>query len=153
MKKVISIILAITIIICFSACSKSSDTKTTTAKQNTASSSGQKIDLDLTVLSKTVVYSEVYNMVVTPANYIGKTVKMKGNFNQYSDETTGKTYNTVIIPDAAACCQQGLEFEPEDNSALNDIQVGTEITIIGSFDTYTEGEYLYCHLKNAQIIK
>ena len=158
MKKAISIILAISIIICFAACSKSSDTKTTTAqstteKQNTASSSGQNIDLDLTALSKTVVYSEVYNMVVTPANYIGKTVKMKGNFNQYSDEMTGKTYNTVIIPDAAACCQQGLEFEPEDNSALNDIQVGTEITVIGSFDTYTEGEYLYCHLKNAQIIE
>lgn len=157
MKKAISIILAVTISICFAACSKSSETKesnsqSTTTEQSTISPANQKADLDLTALSKTVVYSEVYNMLITPSDYIGKTIKMKGNFNQYSDETTGKTYNSVIIPDAAACCQQGLEFELNDDSALDNTEVGSEITVIGSFDTYTEGELLYCHLKDAQII-
>lgn len=158
MKKAISIILAITILLCFAACSKSSDTKNannenTVTEQSTISPTNQKADLDLTELSKTVVYSEVYNMLITPSDYIGKTIKMKGNFNQYSDETTGKTYNSVIIPDAAACCQQGLEFELNDDSALADTEVGSEITVIGSFDTYNEGELVYCYLKNAQIIK
>lgn len=158
MKKAISIILAVTISICFAACSKSNETKesnsqSTTTEQSTISPTNQKADLDLTALSKTVVYSEVYNMLVTPSDYVGKTIKMKGNFNQYSDETTGKTYNSVIIPDAAACCQQGLEFELNDDSALDNIEVGSEITVIGSFDTYTEGELLYCHLKDAQIIE
>lgn len=157
MKKAISVILAVTISICFAACSKSNETKESNSQsateQSTISPTNQKADLDLTALSKTVVYSEVYNMLITPSDYIGKTIKMKGNFNQYSDETTGKTYNSVIIPDAAACCQQGLEFELNDDSALDNTEVGSEITVIGSFDTYTEGELLYCHLKDAQIIE
>lgn len=158
MKKAISIILAVAISICFAACSKTGDTKesnsqSTTSEQEIVSTNNQNVDLDLTALSKTVVYSEVYNMLVTPSDYIGKTVKMKGNFNQYSDETTGKTYNSVIIPDAAACCQQGLEFELNDDSTLADTEVGSEITVVGSFDTYSEGELVYCHLKNAQIIE
>ncbi|WP_034452742.1 hypothetical protein [Butyrivibrio sp. AE2032] len=50
------------------------------------------VDVDLTVLSSTVVYSEVYNMMVSPDNYKGKTVKMKGQFVPYYDEATGKYY-------------------------------------------------------------
>ena len=36
------------------------------------------VDADLTRLSSTMVYSEVYNMMYTPGDYIGKTIKMTG---------------------------------------------------------------------------
>ena len=90
-------------------------------------------------------------MLITPDDYKGKIVKMKGQFNQYTDEQTGKTYNAVIIPDATACCQQGLEFELQNKTNPN-FEQGAEITVVGTFDTYSEGELLYCHLKNAKII-
>ena len=107
--------------------------------------------MDLTKLSSTVVYSEVYNMLITPDDYKGKIIKMKGQFNQYTDEETGKIYNAVIIPDATACCQQGLEFELQNKTNPN-FEQNTEITVVGTFDTYSDGEFLYCHLKNAKII-
>lgn len=156
MKKIIAIILALVLALSFVACSKNSDkndnsNSKTTTKINETTTEVKSVDLDLTKLSSTLIYSEVYNMLITPDNYKGKIIKMKGQFNQYTDEQTGKTYNAVIIPDATACCQQGLEFELSDKTNPN-FEQGAEITVVGTFDTYSEGELLYCHLKNAKII-
>lgn len=156
MKKIIAIILALVFALSFVACSKNSDknensNSKTTTKATETTTEAKSVDLDLTQLSSTVVYSEVYNMLITPDDYKGKIIKMKGQFNQYTDEQTGKTYNAVIIPDATACCQQGLEFELSDKTNPN-FEQGTEITVVGTFDTYSEGELLYCHLKNTKII-
>lgn len=156
MKKIIAIILTLVLALSFVACSKNSvknensNSKTTT-KATETTTEAKSVDLDLTQLSSTLIYSEVYNMLITPDDYKGKIIKMKGQFNQYTDEQTGKTYNAVIIPDATACCQQGLEFELSDKTNPN-FEQGAEITVVGTFDTYSEGELLYCHLKNAKII-
>lgn len=156
MKKIIAIILALVLALSFVACSKNSDknensNSKTTTKATETTTEAKSVDLDLTELSSTLVYSEVYNMLITPDDYKGKIIKMKGQFNQYTDEETGKIYNTVIIPDATACCQQGLEFELSDKTNPN-FEQGTGITVVGTFDTYSDGEFLYCHLKNAKII-
>lgn len=109
--------------------------------------------VDLTVLSSTMIYSEVYNMMVTPEDYNGRTVKMKGQFAGYQDPENNKNYYAVIIADATACCQKGLEFVlagdykyPDDYPAD-----GTEITVAGTFETYEEGGYKYCHLTDAKM--
>ena len=156
MKKIIAIMLVLVFALSFVACSKNSDknenlNSKTTTKATETTTEAKSVDLDLTQLSSTLIYSEVYNMLITPDDYKGKIIKMKGQFNQYTDEQTGKTYNAVIIPDATACCQQGLEFELSDKTNPN-FEQGTEITVVGTFDTYSEGELLYCHLKNAKII-
>ena len=122
-----------------------------TTKATETTTEAKSVDLDLTKLSSTLVYSEVYNMLITPDDYKGKIIKMKGQFNQYTDEETGKIHNAVIIPDATACCQQGLEFELSDKTNPN-FEQNTEITVVGTFDTYSDGKFLYCHLKNAKII-
>lgn len=156
MKKIIAIILALVLALSFVACSKNSDkndnsNSKSTTKATETTTEAKSVDLDLTKLSSTLVYSEVYNMLITPDDYKGKIIKMKGQFNQYTDEETGKIYNTVIIPDATACCQQGLEFELSDKTNPN-FEQGTGITVVGTFDTYSDCEFLYCHLKNAKII-
>ena len=48
------------------------------ASEPTQSTDG--VDVDLTRLSSTMVYSEVYNMMYAPDDYIGKTIKMTGQF-------------------------------------------------------------------------
>lgn len=156
MKKIIAIMLVLALALSFVACSKNSDknensNSKTTTKTTETTTEAKSVDLDLTQLSSTLIYSEVYNMLITPDDYKGKIIKMKGQFNQYTDEQIGKTYNAVIIPDATACCQQGLEFELSDKTNPN-FEQGAEITVVGTFDTYSEGELLYCHLKNAKII-
>ena len=108
------------------------------------------IDVDLTMLSSTMVYSEVYNMMVTPNDYVGKVIKMNGTFNSYHDENTDTTYYFCIIQDATACCAQGVEFILTDPSGYP--QIGDNVTVVGTFSTYMEGEDMYCTLKDSQIV-
>ena len=114
----------------------------------------ERIDIDLTEMSSTMVYSEVYSMLETPENYIGKTVKMNGIFAYYYDEETGSYYFACIIRDATACCSQGIEFVLTDDYVYPDDypEVGGDVTVLGRFDTYMEGEYLYCTLRDAVLI-
>ena len=103
-----------------------------------------------------MVYSEVYAMMTEPENYIGKTVKMHGNFA--TQEYNGQRLYACIVQDATACCAQGLEFEPESTLSYPDDypEPGTEITVTGTFDSYKEevdgNTYIYLVLRNAQIV-
>ena len=131
---------------------ESSDPAADESKISAPSADG--LDVDLTALSSTMVYSEVYNMMVMPEDYIGKTVKMEGIFSSFCDESTGKYYFACIIMDATACCSQGIEFELEgDHKYPEDYpEPGDEVCVVGTFDTYQEGEYTYCTLRNARML-
>ena len=83
MKKIIAIILALVLALSFVACSKNSDknensNSKTTTKTTETTTEAKSVDLDLTQLSSTLIYSEVYNMLITPDDYKGKNIKMKG---------------------------------------------------------------------------
>ena len=108
------------------------------------------IDVDLTVLSSSMVYAEVYNMMTVPSQYVGKIIKMQGIYDTMYDDSTDKQYYLCIIQDATACCAQGIEFVLEDESAYPDPQ--ETVTVIGRFETYMEGENMYCTLKDAKIM-
>jgi uncharacterized membrane protein YcgQ (UPF0703/DUF1980 family) len=101
-----------------------------------------------------MVYSEVWNMLVYPENYIGKTVKMDGALAIYHDEDTDKNYFACVISDATACCSQGIEFAlTEDYTYPDDYpEEGGKICVTGVFDTYEEDGYIYCTLRDARIV-
>lgn len=112
----------------------------------------RKIDTDLTVMESNMVYAEVYNMMIYPEQYIGKIVKMKGQFFSYHDEYSGNSYYGCLIQDALACCSSGLEFSLKDKSLKypDDYpQEGEEITVIGKFTSYTEDDVNYLSLFDA----
>ena len=146
-----------TILLIFVSCLLVGCTKNTTQKteQNTTTNSMYKtVDIDLSVMSSTVVYSQVYDMVTNPDKYIDNVVKVKGAFTVYVNEQTNVYYPAVIIKDATACCAQGLEFllygravYPKDYPSKNQ-----EITIIGVFKTYNEGTQKYCRLVDTVLV-
>ncbi|MCR5675796.1 MAG: hypothetical protein K6G16_08815 [Lachnospiraceae bacterium] len=111
------------------------------------------VDVDLTILNSTMVYSEVYNMMYYPEKYIGKSVRMRGTYSYYQDQETGKSYLACFISDAAACCQQGIEFELKDAATRkypDDYpQAYDDITVVGIYDTYEEDGFVYCTLRDA----
>ncbi len=111
------------------------------------------VDVDLTVMSATMVYSVVYAMVTEPSSYEGKTVKMDGIFDVYTDENTGKNYYACIIQDATKCCSSGIEFELKEERVYPDEYPdnGSYITVTGVFETYEEDGILYCTLRNAAL--
>ncbi|SEK53725.1 hypothetical protein SAMN02910377_01132 [Pseudobutyrivibrio ruminis] len=119
------------------------------ADENVEADSG--VDLDLTALSSTMVYSEVFNMMMAPEEYEGKTIKMDGVCNVYQDSATGKTYYACIVQDATQCCSQGLEFVLDESQyeASDYPENGEEIVISGDFSTYTEGDYQYITILNS----
>ena len=111
-------------------------------------------DVDLTTLSSTMVYSEVYNMMYEPDRYVGKRIKMNGQFAVYEDPNTGAVYTACIIMDATACCSQGLECVLTGKHTYPDDypEVGSEITVSGTFELYGEGDNRYCRLVDAEMI-
>ncbi|MBQ8117911.1 MAG: hypothetical protein IJ147_07645 [Lachnospiraceae bacterium] len=60
-------------------------------------------------------------------------------------------YYACIIQDATACCAQGMEFVlTEDYHYPEDYpEEGQEIAVVGIYDTYMEGDYKFCTLRNA----
>ncbi len=108
------------------------------------------IDVDLTMLSSSMIYAEVYNMMTVPDDYVGKTVRMQGIYDTVYDDNTKQQYYFCIVQDATACCAQGIEFVLEDGSAYP--EPGENVTVTGRFETYMEGENMYCTLRDAKIM-
>lgn len=148
-KKSVKLILLCSLLLVLTACGD----KKAGAESTTAQKEETQVDVDLTTLSSTMVYSEVNNMMISPGDYLGKTVKMKGNFAIYENEESGQIYYACLISDATACCSQGIEFvlKGEHNYPDDYPELDSEITVVGTFDTYQEGEYQYCQLVDAEM--
>ena len=135
------------------------DEQQTPEEPEQTQTSADGVDVDLTVLSSTMVYSEVYNMLYNdPAHYLGKTVKARGGFSIYQLVTDGvlqpdPVAYACIIADATACCADGMEFVLEGDYTYPDDypELGTEITVIGEFQSYEENGMTWYHLVNARL--
>ena len=103
-----SAFIAMSLVLCaLAGCKKQN------AAQNavqTADNSPVHVDFDLTQMNPNMVYAQVFNLMVSPEEYKGKTFKMKGNFLKLT-APDGKDAYAVVIKDALECCQQGLEFK------------------------------------------
>jgi hypothetical protein len=113
--------------------------------------SGKIIDLDLTTMSSTMIYSTVSNMMMYPDSYMGQHIKLEGQFSVYHDKGGDKYIFSAIIPDATACCSQGIEFVLDGSYKYPDDypEEGTTITVTGDFNVYDEYGFKYCQLLNA----
>ena len=120
-------------------------------KKNEQSSDVVDIDIDLTTMSATMVYSEVYNIMCYPDEYRDKCIRMNGTCSIYEDVVTGQLYYACIIQDATKCCQQGIEFNLQDSYVFPDDypENGEEVSVVGMFETYAEDGVLYCRLRDA----
>lgn len=114
------------------------------------------VDYDLTEMNSDMVYSTVYQLMMDPERYVGKTFKLNGVYYSGKNEETDTVYHYCVIKDALACCVQGLEFVMNDgaNSVLAEYpEEDTEIEIKGTLETYKEAndDTLYCRIVNAEM--
>ena len=112
---------------------------------------GNKIDVDLNNLNANVVYSQVFLMMTEPDKFIGKRIRMSGQFNVYAAQEgnpSGVTeYYAIIIADAQACCQQGIEFVwPGHTYPEGFPEVKSNASVTGIFEVYEENGKNYCRL-------
>ncbi|MBQ8161513.1 MAG: hypothetical protein IJ083_12325 [Clostridia bacterium] len=111
-------------------------------------------DLDLSVLSGTVVYSQVYNLMYEPESYLGKVIKISGLYSSFEDAERGVVYHACIIPDATACCTQGIEFVWAGDHVWPDEykEDGTGVVVTGTLAMYEEDGYDFLHLVDSEVI-
>lgn len=120
-------------------------------------SAGEAADVDLTQLNATMIFSQVSRMLSEPEQFVGKTVRMAGRFalafgyGEDGEPNPEQAYFACVIPDAAACCASGIEFELAGDYRYPDNYPGEgdEITVTGVFETYEEYGLEYCRLADA----
>ena len=140
MKKTLSILLALCICLLplYTGC---------------ANESPVSVDLDLSVMSSTIVYAEMYNIQFDPGQYLGKVIRLRGLYSYYREPSTGVSYYACVVPDATACCMQGMEFvpavEPEDPDHF--LEDSADITVTGRLEIYVEEGTSYLHLVEAEV--
>lgn len=112
-----------------------------------------KVNLDLTEMSATMIYSTIFNMLIMPEDYINKTIKVTGWFETATNPQTGEIYYAVVVPDATACCQEGLEFVwPGEHSYPADFpEVGANITITGLYKVIETDGITYTYLEASSV--
>lgn len=100
--------------------------------------------VDLTGLSQTMAFAELAAMTFSPEDYLGKTVRMQGKLAVYpANPSLGVDYfYTVVMEDATACCQQGLEFVWDGPTPAE----GTQLVVTGRYEAYDCGGLPSYHL-------
>lgn len=126
------------------------------SKEEDVRNPGTTVDYDLTQMSSSMVYATVYQMMMTPQEYEGKTFRIDGNFYATYYEPTKKYYFYCIIQDATACCTQGMEFVWDDGYHIYPDEYpddNAEIIVEGTFETYREegDQNLYGRLSDATL--
>lgn len=115
-------------------------------------------NIDLTKLNATMLYARLVNIYDDPESYIGKTIKMQGQFSIATSNSTNQNYYYATIYDEVMCCQAGVEFIWDENSHKYPDEYpseGEQIEIEGVFSSYEEeGEtFHYLNIKGIEKVK
>ena len=177
MKRMLCLLLAALTVLGLGACGEKSGAPTgETTFQTTASEEPKPLQtlpletapnkdtaestfVDLTALSSTMVYAEVFAMMSSPEDYVGKTVKMQGIFSKgqlyaAGSLNDGGTVFACVIQDATACCAQGIPFElAGDHTYPQDYpELGDTITVVGTFEIHEQEGMEFCRLRDAELV-
>lgn len=133
----------------------STNENSTEAESESVKKDGE-VDYDLTVMGADMVYATVYQMMIDPKSYIGKSFKIRGNYYSSYSKDKDVYYHFCMIKDAAACCAQGLELlwaDEKMNRHENCPEEDALVTVEGVFETYEEGPNTYGRIKDAKIVE
>ena len=115
-----------------------------------AESAPASVDLDLSVMSSTIVYAQMYNIQYDPGQYLGKIIRLRGLYSFFREPSTGVVYYACVVPDATACCMQGMEFVPPAGGLP--AEEGETVTVTGRLAIYQEGGVSWLHLVDTDVV-
>ena len=129
-------------------CGENAEEKTPTKLSLSGVSQNSEVDVDLTQISETVRFAEIYNMIIDPETDEGKTARTTGEFRKFpAMEEGGSSYYSIVVQDAGACCIQGLEVILEEGSTASYPESGSMVTVDGVFETYQLNTVTLCRLR------
>lgn len=143
MKKQLAVLLCLALLVFLPACAAPAVPEASAAAETAAAVRNyEQVDVDLTTLNSTVLFSQTYAMLSEPAPYLGQVVRMRGSYVVYADGA-----KACLISDEGGCCQEGIHFDLEEG--LDYPAPDTEITVVGTFGTYEFNGITYCRVYDA----
>ncbi|PWM44947.1 MAG: hypothetical protein DBX47_05200 [Clostridiales bacterium] len=139
MKKIITYIFLIFILLSLSSCSQKS-----TVKESTETNAEQKTQEDIINITEKLYVTYINEIYTNTSDYVGKTIKIEGMFT-YEEAKNQKYY--YVYRTGPGCCGNdgsmcGFEFTYDKGYPnKNDW-----IEVIGKLRTYDEGGYTYLTL-------
>ena len=100
----------------------------------------EDVDIDLTQLSVTMVSAQVLQIMMSPEDFLGQTVRVRGTYFTFLWEEADKQLHYVVLNLTAGCCGQGFEFILSDELASSVGYPANEsvIEVTGIFSRYEE---------------
>lgn len=89
------------------------------------------VEIDLSKMNADLAYAFIFQLIVEPEKYTGKTIRMSGTYEAYYDNAPYGRHDYCIITDVLACCAQGLEFE---SAKIAGVEPGQKITVSGKLN-------------------
>ena len=146
MKKIISVLLCLTLLFAFAGCSKADDSNTETVN-NEEKKQSQTIEMILTPAEYVLYQNIFFNNQAD--DYVDKEVTKHGIFTMLYDEYSSMTrYYVWGYNDSTKCCDWQWEFVPQD--AKNLPNPGSTIDVTGVFAKNDKGLDGY-RIENAEI--
>lgn len=147
-------VLCITVII-VTGCGESdnSDNDDDFDSERNSAAAENDIDLDLSVMNDTMMTAAIDNVYNNPNDYIGKTIKMTGQYTSFYDEQSDEDIHQVIVFDESSCCSKGFEFKRADGFVYPDDfpEQDEIITVIGTLKKYRGENWLYLDIGDMEL--
>lgn len=111
-------------------------------------------DIDLSMIGSSLIYTKATEIASNYSSYLGKIIKIKGNFQVEKGQS--RNYYYCSVTDPTACCNAGFEFVLKDSSITYPKGYpaeNAEFVVQGKLSSYQEGNNTYLELREASIIK
>lgn len=104
-----------------------------------------KVDYDLSKMNYNMISAVTFDMAMNGEKYLGKKIKIKGQFFSMVNEEVKQRFYACLIYDATACCQVGLDFVLNGNKKYPDDfpKEMSLIEITGVYETRKVGDIEY----------
>ena len=102
--------------------------------------SGQA-DYDLTEMNQDMLYATLFQILIDPRKYEGKTVRVKGLYHASTSRDGGQLRHCCVVRDSRGCCAQDMEFIWGDGTHAYPDEYPAEnagITVQGTVEVYQE---------------
>ena len=122
------------------------------SQTSTADNTETKIsepDINISSGDTNIIYSKANEIATDYNKYLGKTIRIKGNYK--AEYGKNRNYYYCTVTDPTACCSAGFEFILKDKSKPN-LGDNATFTVQGTLHSYKEGDNLYLELIDATII-
>ncbi len=116
--------------------------------QNTTA--GSDVDFDFTQMSATMVYAQVYDMMINADSYTGKTFRVEGTI-AFVPLTAEEDIYFIVINDALGCCPQGIEIQFSGDVALPPMDSTIHIDATANQGMYEGQPYMYLQVETLHV--